>query len=114
MAGEYVDSLVGWVLRPPKRFVYFAAALVALRPIAHTVVVPDASGQSGVHSDHDSPDAGGCFVALDKGAKPGELAGIKLVQTGVVEHDEIDVPLDPMIVGAELAILRVVFQPLGA
>ena len=114
VAGENVDALVRGVVRVPQCCIGFASAFVAERGLAHAVHAAEAAGQRFVHSDDDGADLWRCFIAREHGVEPFHLIGIELIGGGVVERNEIDIALHPVIVGAQLVIPRIVFQALRA
>src|ERR1022692_2308406 len=114
VAGEDVNVLVRGVLRVPEGLVSGAAGSLALGPIVHAVIAADAAGEGGVHTDDDRADSLIGFVPLNDGAEPLKLGVIELIAGGVVEGDEINVAIDPVIVGAEDAIGGIVGEALLA
>jgi len=65
-----------------------------------------------MHADDDSADRLVSLVALHDGAEPLELRVVKLIARGVVEGDEINVVIDPVVVRAEGMVGRIVGKAL--
>src|SRR5438552_10454882 len=65
-----------------------------------------------MHPNHDGLDIRRCFVTIYYRVKPPELVVVELLQTRIVERYEIDVAIGPMIITAQLVILRIIVEPL--
>ena len=101
------------VLRLQQGRIDLAPALLSLRPVAHAVVGGKAVGQGGVHAGDDRRDGRIGQVAVHGALQPGDLLRVELVAAGVVESEEVDAVLDPVVVRSDAMILRVVLQPLA-
>src|SRR5579863_4143404 len=97
VAGEDVDMLAGR-LKIPEHVVHFAAGGDAWGGVAHGVAEANAAGEGPMHADDDGLDGGVVAVGGEAGADPAHLLIVKAAVGGVVEGEEVDTALDPVVV----------------
>src|SRR6266852_6780586 len=112
MAGEDVGALAGLRLKINKGFINFAAALSFLGGLIHAVAGRKAVREGFVHADDDGFDGCVGHCVMQDLAEPGHLRRVKLVPRGVVQIDEINAALNPVVIGLQHVVGAVVAQPL--
>src|SRR6266581_2887788 len=112
MAGEHIDALAGLRLKINEGFINSAAALSFLGGLIHAVAGRKAVGQGFVHADDDGLDGRVGHGVMQNLAEPGHLRRVELVPRGVVQIDEINAALNPVVIRLQHVVGAVVAQPL--
>src|ERR1035438_6378905 len=112
MASQDIDFFVIFILQLKQVLINLTAALLPASPLAHAVVRRKAVGRRFVHSDYDRENRWVLTIARQDCLDPLQLCVIELILGGIVHINEINAVVNPVVVGSNLAIGRVVFQSL--